>query len=340
MILLPIPSPPTPTHTHQHLNTDRTNSQLIHTNQLCSVELDSGFGRCGMAEVIGESDRPNSGRRSATSGSSTVFAAPAISKKPSYSQFPIPPGGKGWTKPVSPPRPIQRRRTMDNSANGRTHVNGTGVNGHAANGYTMNGKGVGGNGIGGDGVGGGSGRVSQYTLSVAAEFSLKRANRQLLAMGETLENAKSEFSPTKGIVPAPWRSHSRSSSAPLSPNAQRTAEYGQNGDMLGDMRKLAAELRTLRESIDPARRGSLSSVGSTSRGSTPLTSPRTNSRLREDGVETPRTSPRHSRQNSSGLRGIREEAPVIEVQTMRGGGAGQPAAVVRIYRSQPRPPTK
>jgi hypothetical protein len=187
-----------------------------------------------------------------------------------------------------------------------------------------------------------NGRVSPYTLSVAAEFSLKRANRQLLAMGETLENAKSDLSPTRTLSPGSFRTHSRSSSAPISPivpGVPKNADgYSGSGDMLGDMRKLAIELRTLRESIDPARRGSISSVGSTSRGSTPLTSPRSQSQLRDASIETPRTTPRHSRHSSaSGLRTLREEQPVIEVQTMRGNAMGQPSAVVRIFRSTQNP---
>jgi hypothetical protein len=185
-----------------------------------------------------------------------------------------------------------------------------------------------------------NGRVSPHTLSVAAEFSLKRANRQLLAMGETLESAKSELSPTSANFPSTptsragaGRSHSRSSSAPITP--VHKDGYGGSGDMLSDMRKLAVELRTLRESIDPARRSSVSSISS--RVSTPLTSPRNTSRLRLDEWETPRTSPRHSRHSSlTGLKTVREEQPVIEVSTMRGSAVGQPSAVVRIFRSTPR----
>lgn len=232
--------------------------------------------------------------------------SPAPLRKPSYSQFPLPPGAPSWRdSPVQ--RPVSRQRAMEDR-----------------NGVQQN------------------GRVSPYTLSVAAEFSLKRANRQLVAMGETLETAKSELSPTGRTVPAPFRTHSRSSSAPITPaanSAPRTANgYSASGDMLGDMRKLALELRTLRESIDPARRGSISSIGSTSRGSTPLTSPRSQSRIRETSasVGTPRTSPTHSRHSSApALHTLREEQPVIEVQTMRGGGKGQPSAVVRIFRSAP-----
>ena len=181
------------------------------------------------------------------------------------------------------------------------------------------------------------GRISPYTLSVAAEFSLKRANKQLLAMGETLESVKSELSPTRTNPPPEYRVHSRSSSAPISPvttYVPRSSDgFSSTGDMLSDMRKLAIELRSLRESIDPARRGSVSSIGS-STGSTPLTSPRGHSRRREGSVETPRTSPRHSRQSSlQGLQTVREEAPVIEVQSIRGSAVGQPSAVVRIFRA-------
>lgn len=233
-------------------------------------------------------------------------------RKPSLSQFPVPPGAPPWhDNPASPTQrspplphpPLHRRRAMNDQ-------NGTALNG----------------------------RISPHTLSVAAEFSLKRANRQLMAMGETLESVKSELSPTSAVTPAPFRLHSRSSSEPNTPVTtlhSKTADgYSRSGDMLGDMRRLAVELRTLRESIDPARRGSISSVASTSRGSTPLTSPRTLSRGRDNSVETPRTSPRHSRQSSrSGLQTLREEQPVIEVQTMRGNVVGQPAAVVRIFRS-------
>lgn len=193
-----------------------------------------------------------------------------------------------------------------------------------------------------------NGRLSPYTLSVAAEFSLKRANRQLLAMGETLESAKSELSPTGSVFRGDYRSVSRSSSAPISPvttYVPRSADgFSSSGDMLTDMRKLAVELRSLRESIDPARRGSVSSIGS-SRASTPLTSPRTHSRLRDGSVETPRTSPKHSRHSSlSGLQTVREEAPVIEVQSIRGSAVGQPSAVVRIFRApqknSPPPPLR
>jgi hypothetical protein len=234
---------------------------------------------------------------------------PAVLKKPSYSQFPVPPGAPPWQ--ANPPQhSITRRRTMEDRNGERTN-----------------------------------GRVSPYTLSVAAEFSLKRANRQLLAMGETLENAKSDLSPTGILTPGSFRTHSRSSSAPISPVTSavpRNADgYSGSGDMLGDMRKLAIELRTLRESIDPARRGSISSIGSTSRGSTPLTSPRSHSQLREASLETPRTTPRHSRHSSaSGLQTLREEQPVIEVQTMRGSAMGQPSAVVRIFRSTPNQVSK
>lgn len=235
-------------------------------------------------------------------------SSPALIKKPSYSQFPVPPGAPPWQdSPLQ--RPVSRQRTMED------HRKGGGLQ---------------------------NGRVSPYTLSVAAEFSLKRANRQLVAMGETLESAKSDLSPTKGGTPIPFRTHSRSSSAPntpVIPTSPRTADaFSRTGDMLGDMRKLALELRTLRESIDPARRGSISSIGSTSRGSTPLTSPRSQSRIRETSasVGTPRTSPTHSRHSSlPALHTVREEQPVIEVQTMRGGGKGQPSAVVRIFRSTP-----
>jgi hypothetical protein len=234
--------------------------------------------------------------------------SPTLIKRPSYSQFPLPPGAPPWDENPRPPQHhLSRRRTMED----RT--------GKAQN-----------------------GRLSPYTLSVAAEFSLKRANRQLVAMGETLENVKSELSsPTSPVAPVPFRTHSRSNSepmGPITPTVPRSADgYSTSGDMLGDMRRLAAELRTLRESIDPARRGSGSSVASTSRGSTPLTSPRFLSRVREDSVETPRTSPRHSRNSSSpGLRTLHEDAPVIEVQTMRGSAIGQPSAVVRIFRSKPR----
>ena len=229
-------------------------------------------------------------------------------RKPSLSQFPVPPGAPPWhnspaspTDPTTPP--LHRRRAMNDR-------NGTTTNG----------------------------RISPYTLSVAAEFSLKRANRQLMAMGENLESVKSELSPTSAVTPAPFRLHSRSSSEPNTPVTTllpKSADgYSRSGDMLGDMRRLAVELRTLRESIDPARRGSTSSIASTSRGSTPLTSPRTLSRGRDNSIETPRTSPRHSRQSSrTGLQTLREEQPVIEVQTMRGNVIGQPAAVVRIFRS-------
>lgn len=228
-----------------------------------------------------------------------------LTKKPSYSQFPVPPGAPPWHE--NPPQRQSGRRTTEEK------------NGKQPN-----------------------GRISPYTLSVAAEYSLKRANRQLLAMGETLENAKSDLSPTSALRPASsHRTHSRSSSEPINSVAnmvpRNADEYSGSGDMLGDMRRLAVELRTLRESIDPARRSGRSSVASTSRGSTPLTSPRTSSRVREGSVETPRTSPRHSRHSSvSGLRTVREEAPVIEVQTMRGSVAGQPSAVVRIFRSNPK----
>jgi len=232
--------------------------------------------------------------------------SPALIKKPSYSQFPVPPGAPPWRdSPLQ--RPVIRQRSMEDRS-----------------GAPQN------------------GRVSPYTLSVAAEFSLKRANRQLLAMGETLENAKSDLSPPRSLAPASFRSHSRSSSAPMTPvtaTSPRTADgFSRSGDMLGDMRKLAMELRTLRESIDPARRGSISSIGSTSRGSTPLTSPRSQSRIRETSasVGTPRTSPTHSRHSSAPvLHTVREEQPVIEVQTMRGSAKGQPSAVVRIFRSAP-----
>lgn len=234
--------------------------------------------------------------------------SPTLIKKPSYSQFPVPPGAAPWndSSPQPPHQSFTRRRTMEDR-----------------------------NGVSGNG------RISPYTLSVAAEFSLKRANRQLLAMGETLENAKSDLSPTSAVAPSgPFRTHSRSSSEPsplTNPGLKNADEYSRSGDMLGDMRRLALELKTLRESIDPARRSSTSSVASTSRGSTPLTSPRNLSRLRDDSVETPRTSPRHSRHSSaSGLRTVREEQPVIEVQTMRGSVVGQPAAVVRIFRSKPQ----
>ena len=227
-------------------------------------------------------------------------------KKPSYSQFPVPPGAAPWhDSPTAPPRTQRdqkqrsRSRTMDERPGNTTN-----------------------------------GRVSPYTLSVAAEFSLKRANRQLLAMGETLESAKSDLSsPTSG---SSFRTHSRSSSDPaLSASGgtvPRSADgYSRSGDMLGDMRRLAVELRSLRESIDPARRTGTSSVASTSRGSTPLSSPR---RMKDESAETSRTSPRHSRQSSSSaLRPLREEGPVIEVQTMRGSVVGQPAAVVRIFRT-------
>lgn len=239
-------------------------------------------------------------------------ASPPLIRKPSLSQFPVPPGAPPWhDNPASPTQigpplphpPLHRRRAMNDP-------NGTAVNG----------------------------RISPYTLSVAAEFSLKRANRQLMVMGETLESVKSELSPTSAVTPAPFRLHSRSSSEPNTPVTTllpKSADgYSRSGDMLGDMRRLAVELRTLRESIDPARRGSASSIASTSRGSTPLTSPRTLSRGRDNSVETPRTSPRHSRQSSrSGLQTLREEQPVIEVQTIRGSAVGQPAAVVRIFRS-------
>jgi len=159
-----------------------------------------------------------------------------------------------------------------------------------------------------------------------------------MAMGENLESVKSELSPTSAVTPAPFRLHARSSSEPNTPVTTllpKSADgYSRSGDMLGDMRRLAVELRTLRESIDPARRGSTSSIATTSRGSTPLTSPRTLSRGRDNSIETPRTSPRHSRQSSrTGLQTLREEQPVIEVQTMRGNVIGQPAAVVRIFRS-------
>ena len=233
--------------------------------------------------------------------------SPPLLKKLSYSQFPVPPGAPPWNDSQPQHRQLPRRRTMDD----RNDASG-------------------------------NGRVSPYTLSVAAEFSLKRANRQLLAMGETLENAKSDLSPTSAVAPlGPFRTHSRSSSepSPLTNTVPRSADgYSQSGDMLGDMRRLALELKTLRESIDPARRSSTSSVASTSRGSTPLTSPRNLSRMRDDSVETPRTSPRHSRHSSaSGLRTVQEEAPVIEVQTMRGSVVGQPTAVVRIFRSSQKP---
>jgi hypothetical protein len=233
--------------------------------------------------------------------------SPSLIKKPSYSQFPVPPGAPPWRD-----NPSQQDLSQHQSMKDRK--------GKAPN-----------------------GRISPYTLSVAAEFSLKRANKQLVAMGETLESAKSEFSPASVVPQDSFRGHSRSSSEPISPVATmvpRSADgYSRSGDMLGDMRRLAVELRSLRESIDPARRSAASSVASTSRGSTPLTSPRNTSRVRDGSVETPRTSPRHSRQSSSsGLRTLREEAPVIEVQTMRGSVVGQPAAVVRIFRSTPREP--
>jgi hypothetical protein len=217
-------------------------------------------------------------------------------RKPSYSQFPLPPGAPPWEHSTSKGKP--RRKTMED------------------------------------------GRVSPYTLSVAAEFSLKRAKGQLVAMGETLEYAKSELSPVRnGGVEHPVeerRLYSRRGSLPISPtrngNGHGQREYSSSGDMLGDMRKLAIDLRTLRESIDPARKVSGSSVSS-SRASTPLTSPRSH-RFRDGSIETPRTSPRHSRQSSlTPLKTLREE-PVIEVQTMRGGVIGQPSAVVRIFRSQ------
>lgn len=235
--------------------------------------------------------------------------SPPLIRKPSLSQFPVPPGAPPWhDNPTSPtqinsPPPLHRRRAMNDRT--ASPLNG---------------------------------RISPYTLSVAAEFSLKRANRQLVAMGETLESAKSELSPTSAVTPAPFRLHSRSSSEPNTPvttlHPKSADGYSRSGDMLGDMRRLAVELRTLRESIDPARRGSASSIASTSRGSTPLTSPRTLSRGRDNSLETPRTSPRHSRHSSgTGLHTLREEQPVIEVQTMRGSAIGQPAAVVRIFRS-------
>ena len=90
--------------------------------------------------------------------------SPTLIKKPSYSQFPVPPGAPPWRD--SPPQPqLSRSRTMQEKK-------GKGENG----------------------------RISPYTLSVAAEFSLKRANRQLLAMGETLESAKSELSSPTSLV--------------------------------------------------------------------------------------------------------------------------------------------
>jgi hypothetical protein len=232
--------------------------------------------------------------------------SPTLIKKPSYSQFPVPPGAAPWRDSPPQPQPSRTRTMQEKKGNGQ------------------------------------NGRISPYTLSVAAEYSLKRANRQLLAMGETLESAKSELSsPTSATPPASFLNRSRSSSEPISPVATmvpRSADgHSRSGDMLGDMRRLAVELRSLRESIDPARRGSTSSLASTSRESTPLTSPRNLSRVRDGSVETPRTTPRHSRHSSvSGLRTVREEAPVIEVQTMRGSVVGQPAAVVRIFRSAPK----
>src|ERR1700726_1384480 len=95
--------------------------------------------------------------------------SPAPLKKPSYSQFPLPPGAPPWREsPVQ--RPARRPRTMEDRSGGQQ-----------------------------------KGRVSPYTLSVAAEFSLKRANRQLVAMGEALESAKTVLSPTGTTVPAPFR---------------------------------------------------------------------------------------------------------------------------------------
>ena len=223
-------------------------------------------------------------------------------RKPSPSQFPVPPGAPPW--PEKPQQQTPRRRTMEDIRNG-TNMNG---------------------------------RISPYTLSVAAEFSLKRANRQLLAMGETIESAKSDLSPNRATFQNDYRSYSRaSSSAPISPvttHVPRSSDgFSSSGDMLTDMRKLARELRSLRESIDPARKSSGSSVGS-SRASTPLTSPRPQSRFRNGSIESPRTTPRHSRHSSlSGLQTVREEAPVIEVQSIRGSAVGQPSAVVRIFRA-------
>lgn len=229
----------------------------------------------------------------------------SLLKKPSYSQFPVPPGAPPWhdSSSTATHRPAHQQRSRSRTMEERQPSSA-------------------------------DGRVSPYTLSVAAEFSLKRARGQLLAMGETLESAKSDLSsPTSG---SSYRTHSRSSSDPALSAAgggvPRSADgFSRSGDMLGDMRRLAVELRSLRESIDPARRTGGSSVASTSRGSTPLSSPR---RLRDDSVETSRTSPRHSRQSSSSaLRPVREEGPVIEVQTMRGSVVGQPTAVVRIFRA-------
>jgi hypothetical protein len=232
--------------------------------------------------------------------SSYASRSSPLLRKPSPSQFPVPPGAPPWPEK---PQQTRRRRTMEDLKI-KPDTNG---------------------------------RLSPYTLSVAAEFSLKRANKQLLAMGETLESVKSELSPNRETFQNDYRTYSRASSAPISPvttYVPRSSDgFFSSGDMLSDMRKLAMELRSLRESIDPARRGSVSSRGS-SRASTPLTSPRTQSRFRNGSVEIPRTSPRHSRHSSlSGLRTVREEAPVIEVQSIRGSAVGQPSAVVRIFRT-------
>src|SRR5436190_15524650 len=111
--------------------------------------------------------------------------SPTRIKKPSYSQFPVPPGAPPW-RDGPPQHQLSRSRTMQEKK-------GNGENG----------------------------RISPCTLSVAAEFSLKRANRQLEAMGETLESAKSELSsPASAAAPAYFRTHSRSSSEPISPVAK------------------------------------------------------------------------------------------------------------------------
>ena len=292
--------------------------------------------------------------------------SPAIPKKLSYSQFPVPPGAPPWQSSTSPPNLISPRssprdpRGQTQAVSPRTSPLTSPRTSPQLRRRAMN----------------ENGRISPYTLSVAAEFSLKRANQQLLALGETIENVKLEFSPTRTETP---RLHSRSNSEPIGSSSlrhqspgllgtigeRRLANGGSasgyavepyspgSGDMLNDMRRLATELKGLRESIDSKRLGrrgsSTSSIASTSRGSTPLTSPRNLSitRLRSSGEEsgelTPRTSPRHSRQGSlstgingvNGLQTVREvrEEPVIEVQTMRGNGVGQPSAVVRIFRS-------
>src|SRR5579871_1262261 len=149
--------------------------------------------------------RPLNGESYSLKHLSCTNRSSPLLRKPSPSQFPLPPGAPPWPEN---PQQITRRRTMEDKNGTQSH-----------------------------------GRISPYTLSVAAEFSLKRANKQLLAMGETLESVKSELSPTRANPPPEYRVHSRSSSAPISPvttYVPRSSDgFSSTGDMLSDMRKLA-----------------------------------------------------------------------------------------------------